>query len=254
MGKLIGALLGLFIMGPIGAIFGFLAGALFDARVYISSGNFFFNGFGAQGAFNDSFPLFAAALTKAGGVNRTAVLTVKNITTQLFGRNNAVMMMKKYKIYVENGYSEYQLDQACENVLFSLDHQSKIYIISTLFTILKAGGTFSSNEIFTLQSISRSIGISGYEFETMLNHFRSGSYSEQNYSHSTINRSDPYKILEIDKTADTEEIKKKFRTLSKKYHPDLTSNLPKDEQKEAEIKMKEIINAYQEIKKERRFK
>ena len=41
---------------------------------------------------------------------------------------------------------------------------------------------------------------------------------------------DPYKILEIDRNASDEEVKKAYRKLSRKYHPDANINNPnKDE-------------------------
>jgi DnaJ-class molecular chaperone len=48
-----------------------------------------------------------------------------------------------------------------------------------------------------------------------------------------------YEVLEVDGNADAEEIKKSFRRLSKKYHPDLNRNRP-----EAELKFKELNEAY----------
>lgn len=253
MGKFIGAFLGLILFGPFGALFGFVVGSLFDSRIRFSTSGFFFTDFGAGNIFRDSLPLFAAAVTRAGGLTKTTVLTVKNIITQLFGIENAVFMMQRYKNYVENGFNNYVLEETCENILYNFNHQSKIYIISILFTILKAKDTFTPEEVYAIQSISRNIGISGYEFESMLNHFKSGSFRSQDYSQSRVYKIDPYQVLDIDKSANIEEIKKQFRKLSKKYHPDVTTNLSENEQKEAEIKMKEIINAYEMIKKERSF-
>jgi len=60
---------------------------------------------------------------------------------------------------------------------------------------------------------------------------------------------DYYKILGIDKNATQEEIKKAYRKLAKKYHPD--SN-PGD--KKAEEKFKEINEAYEVLGDEEREK
>lgn len=61
--------------------------------------------------------------------------------------------------------------------------------------------------------------------------------------------SDPYQILGISRSASDEEVKKAYRNLSRKYHPD--ANL--DNQKEAEEKFKEVQQAYQQIMKERSY-
>lgn len=54
-------------------------------------------------------------------------------------------------------------------------------------------------------------------------------------------KKDYYEVLEVNKGATKEEIKKAYRKLSKKYHPDLNQ----DNKKEAETKFKEISEAYE---------
>ena len=59
----------------------------------------------------------------------------------------------------------------------------------------------------------------------------------------------PYDILGVSPSATDEEIKKAYRTLSRKYHPD--ANVGKPGEKEAEEKFKQIQQAYTQIMKER---
>lgn len=60
---------------------------------------------------------------------------------------------------------------------------------------------------------------------------------------------DPYSVLGVSRNATEEEIKKAYKALSRKYHPDANINNPNKDQ--AEEKFKEIQAAYQQIMKER---
>ena len=60
---------------------------------------------------------------------------------------------------------------------------------------------------------------------------------------------DPYEVLGISRNATEEEIKKAYKALSRKYHPD--ANINKPHREDAEEKFKEIQQAYQQIMKER---
>ena len=57
--------------------------------------------------------------------------------------------------------------------------------------------------------------------------------------------SDPYTILGVSSSATDDEVKKAYRTLSKKYHPDMNINNPNKE--ETTKKFKEVQNAYDQI-------
>lgn len=58
---------------------------------------------------------------------------------------------------------------------------------------------------------------------------------------------DPYRVLGVSQDASEDEIKKAYRNLAKKYHPDVNNGSP-----QAEAKMKEVNEAYSLIMKMRR--
>ena len=62
---------------------------------------------------------------------------------------------------------------------------------------------------------------------------------------------DPYSVLGISRGATDDEIKKAYRALSRKYHPDANINNPNKDQ--AEAKFKEVQQAYQQIMQERDY-
>ena len=64
---------------------------------------------------------------------------------------------------------------------------------------------------------------------------------------------DAYKVLEITPDATDDEVKKAYKQMAFKHHPDRVESLGADVKKAAEEKFKAIAAAYEAIKKERGF-
>ena len=60
---------------------------------------------------------------------------------------------------------------------------------------------------------------------------------------------DPYKVLGVSRDASDDEVKKAYRTLSRKYHPDANINNPNKDQAEEMFKL--VQQAYNQIMKEK---
>jgi|YNPMSStandDraft_1061717.scaffolds.fasta_scaffold00134_28 DnaJ-domain-containing protein 1 len=87
------------------------------------------------------------------------------------------------------------------------------------------------------------------EFENLNNNFSQNTSSKTNYGILK----EAFKILEISENASNDEIKQAYISKIKEYHPDKVASLGKDLQKIAEIKTKEINEAYNLIRKVKGF-
>lgn len=77
---------------------------------------------------------------------------------------------------------------------------------------------------------------------------RSSSYQKDPRSDYTASEKwDPYRVLGIDRSASASEIKHAYRELARKYHPDKLQYLGDDFKALAEMRFKEIQQAYQEL-------
>ena len=62
-----------------------------------------------------------------------------------------------------------------------------------------------------------------------------------------FSRPDPYEVLGVNRSASKDEIKKAYRKLAGKYHPDKVDHLGEEFKELAEQKFKDIQEAYQEL-------
>ncbi len=211
--------------------------------------------------FSDSFSLLSAKVTMVNGLNRLIINQVKNFAVDIFGVENAKIVMQQYKYYVENGISNDELSTAYRNIRTGLNIDEKNFLIKVLFRIEIYDG-MSKKGLDAIKEIADNIGADFFEYNIYSRLFTGGYYqggssysydrgdSYGNYRQEPIREpKDYYKILGIHESSSDDEIKKRYRELCKEYHPDKTISLPEEKRKEYEEKLKEIIEAYQEIKK-----
>jgi len=60
--------------------------------------------------------------------------------------------------------------------------------------------------------------------------------------------------LEIEESVTDDEVKKAYRKMAMKYHPDKLQHLGPEFQKDAQDKFRKVAEAYEEIKKQRGMK
>lgn len=119
-----------------------------------------------------------------------------------------------------------------------MNYSSKLQLLHYLFGIALADGLVDDMEIGVINTISGYIGLSSYDFESIKAMF-------------VKKEDDSYAILGITSSATDEEVKKAYREMAKKNHPDKVAYLGEDVRKAAEKKFQEINDAYDKIKKQR---
>ena len=229
--------------GPIGGIIGYALGALFSSRPFVmrSEVNEHFGNTSEQRDFNVTLLVLSAAVMKAdGGVKRSELDYVKRFFLQNFGQERAEKSIKMLKEILEKDYNIYEVSAQVGRYM---DYSSRLQLLHYLFGIAAADGYVSEQETNVIHAISSGMGIVESDFYSIKAMFvRSESVSQNAYT-----------ILGVDPSASDEEIKKAYREMAKKNHPDLVSNLGEEVRQAAEKKFQEINEAYETIKKQRGF-
>ena len=245
--KWLGAGLGFTLGGPIGAVIGFAIGSVVDNfsekdllleqkeyqrrakrepnRVNTNSGD-----------FEISLLVLASIVIKADGkIDQRELDYVRNQFVSLYGKERANNAFKLFKGIVKK---EVSTRQVCIQIREHMSHASRLQLLHFLFGIAKADDVVTTKEIDVIKKISGYLYINHRDFESIKAMF----YDL---------KANAYKILEIDKSASDDEVKKAFRKMAKKYHPDKVIDLGEEHRQGAKEKFLNIQKAYETIKKER---
>jgi len=233
-GKWVGGGLGWAFGGPIGGILGFVFGKMFDD---MSKGKYEY-GRSPASDFNMSLLVLTAAVMKADGtVKRSELDYVKQFIYANFGSN----AQQYIKLLGELIKQDIEIDGVSRQIGSHMDNASMLQLLHYLFGIALADGKVDKSEIDLINRISMLMGVSNADFESIRAMFVKDSDAA-------------YKVLQISPDVGDDEVKKAFREMAKKYHPDRVASLGEDVRRAAEAKFQKVNEAYETIKQERGMK
>lgn len=251
--KWIGAGLGWALGGPIGAILGLVLGSALDGFTKVdleefkgrrtsssSSGRYQRPRQTTQsGDFEVSLLMLSAIVIKADGkVSQRELDFVRQQFVTMYGKQRANNAFKLFNGIMKN--KNISSRQICMQIQRNMDHASRLQLLHYLFGIARSDNHVNEAEVNTIRKMAGYMYINMSDFESIKAMFFN-------------NVDNAYKILEIEKSATEEEVKKAFRKMAKKYHPDKVQHLGKEHIKGAEEKFGQVKDAYEQIQQERGF-
>jgi len=219
--------------GPLGGLAGFALGAIFDnADVQTLQQE----GRTTRGDFVVSFLVLVAAMMKADGkVLRSELDYVKKYLVTAFGMEAAREALAMLRDLLRQ---DIPLRQVSMQIRQNMDYASRLQLLQMLHGISAADGQVHPEEIRVIRLVAQYMGISQNDMDSVMAVY-------------VVDTDWAYKVLGIDRSANDEEVKKAFRKMAMKYHPDKVSYLGEDFQKIAHEKFRKVNEAYEQIKKER---
>jgi DnaJ-class molecular chaperone with C-terminal Zn finger domain len=235
-GKWLGGGLGFVMGGPIGGLLGFLVGSMVDSTTIHTSTYSPGQVRTTQGDFGVSLLVLIAAVMKADGkVVKSELDYVKQFFLRQFGRESAAEASIMLRDLLKQ---DIPISDVCQQIRRNMDYSSRLQLLHLLFNISIADGVVQPSEQDIIEKISGYLEISSTDFISIKNMFVPETDSA-------------FKILEIERSASDEDVKKAYRKMAMKYHPDKISQLGEDYKKSAEEKFRKVNEAYEKIKKER---
>jgi DnaJ like chaperone protein len=238
--KWVGLGLGWAVGGPIGGILGLALGSMFDgSTIEAGTKGRLYQSTTRRGDYAASLLVLVAAVMKADGrVMKSELDYVKNYFLTRFGNETAqeaiVMLRDILKQEIPVREVTAQLNQR-------LDYSYRLEMVHFLFGIAAADSGVSDAEKRLIRQIAGFMNITSSDLESIQAMFISASDAA-------------YKILEIDPSATDDELKKAYRRMAMKYHPDKVAHLGEDFKRVAQEKFRKVKDAYDSIKKQRGIK
>jgi DnaJ like chaperone protein len=239
--KWLGAGLGFTLGGPIGSILGYVVGNFLDGftkgdldriKDYQASGRS-----SQSGDFEISLLLLSAVVIKSDNkIDQRELSYVREHFKRMYGQERASHAFKLFKGFIRN--NKISTRQVCIQIRQNLTHAARLQLVHFLFGIAQADGIVTSNEVNAIRTIAGYLYINTPDFESIKAMFYDSSDAA-------------YRILEIDKGSSDMEVKKAYRKMVKKYHPDKLQHLGKEHIEGAEEKFRQVQKAYEQIQKER---
>ena len=236
-GKWIAGALGWAMFGPIGGILGYYFASRmekFSEAITQQAEDQTWNQ-GQRNSFLMSLLLLSAAVIKADGKTTSQELSTLR---SFFARNFGTQAGSEAEDIVKDLLSkEFNLYEVCGQIRSCMDYSQRLQLYHYLVSLGACDG-LHQREIDVLETIATYIGLSKSEVDSIFAQFRPSNDSN-------------YRVLEITPDATDEEVKKAYRKMAVKYHPDKVATLGEDVQKSAEEKFKAVSQAYEAICRER---
>lgn len=251
--------------GPIGAVLGYILGKSISGddsvrRQQIGGGGHsrHYGPYRNTGTKNDIHAallvLIAAVMKADGSVKKSELDYVKRFLLQNYGEAQAKELLVTLRDIVKQ---DIPVTKICIQIKMNTNYTTRYHIVDFLFGIADSDDEIHSSEIAMLRTICNALGINSSDYASIYARHTPGSYSRSSNSSSTSGRQyskDPYQVLGVSREASDEEIKKAYRRLAMKYHPDKVEGMGEEIKKNAEAQFREINEAYEQIKLLRNMK
>lgn len=258
MNKWIGAFLGALNGGILNALAGFAIGAFIDSLGkssgqsagayqpgYGNRQNADYNNNGERNGFLFTLMVLAAHVIQADGrIMHSEMECLRQFLQNNFGSdarqqgNDIVLRLFEYRKQRGDRYWHEQIDQALVEVSQHMPVEHRLQILAFLSEIAKADGHVSQSERDVLCQLANGLGFSSREIDELL-------------SMGGASLDDDYKVLGITPDATDEEVRKAYKKMALKYHPDRVATLGDDVKAAAQRKFQEVNNAKERIFKSR---
>ncbi len=237
--KWFAAIVGYLIFRLPGAVIGFLLGSLVDnmgGRNQTLFGDIYRQQVSPADFELHLLTLCSIIIKADGQVNQKELDYVRRYFLSTYGKERANAIFRTFNEVIKK--REISAQRICQILVQRTRYEVRLQLLHFLFSIANSDGVLSEAEIRKLSQLAGYLRIRAYDYDSIRAMFVKSA-------------DNAYKILEIEKSASDDEVKKAYRRMAKRYHPDKVVTENEAIKKGAEEKFKQVQKAYEQIQKER---
>ena len=238
---IIGAIIGFLSAGPVAAVFGFLIGMYLEYASkqkndeHSGNGNSNSEYEGVSDFSHQLLVLIAATMNADGSAMKSELDLVKRMLVRTYGENKASHLLI---ILREMLRQPQDVTQVCRHIRARMAYSQRLELLHILFRISRADAEINPSELQLLHLIATQLAITTPDFLSLRAMFVSSPDSD-------------FKILDVKPDAGEDDVKKAYRKMAMRFHPDRLQGLSENEKKAAEEKFIAVQKAYESIKKKK---
>jgi DnaJ like chaperone protein len=235
--KWVAAVIGYSFLRFPGAILGFMVGGFFEFlsknSIQIRTSSYAIK----PETFQLNLLALSALIIKADGkIEQKELDFVRSFFIGQYGKERADSIFRTFNTQIKK--ETQHLDQLTRIFVQQTAYETRLQILHFLFGIANADGNISDIELQKLSQVATGMRLRMPDFESIKAMF-------------VKNTDNAYKILEVDSNASLDEIKKAYRKMAKKYHPDKLRGQDPAMIKGAEEKFREVQKAYETLMRQK---
>ncbi len=232
--------LGWAFFGPIGGLFGYAAGSLYNAvqRAGPAPDGARSGPGAARNDFIASLLVLTAAVMKADGrATKSELSVVKAFFAQQFGPQIAADALRMLRDLLPR---EIPVGPVCAQIQRNMNYSQRLALLHFLYNLAHADGRLHPAETRLLAQLAGGLGLHAADVRSIAAMFAPQADPDADY-----------RVLETTRQASDDEVRRAYRRMSMKHHPDKVAHLGPEFQKTATEKFQRVNAAYGRIKKAR---
>ncbi len=241
--KILAGGLGWTLGGPIGAIIGVSIASMFSSK---SSSTTYSNTYDSRRVVRDQrsndfkvalLVIFTAVMKADGVVTKRELAMVKQVLLKLYSESEALEALQVIKRLMNE---DIDIDPVSVQCAQFMTYSARLELLHLLFNLAAADGEVHQRELSMILRIAQNMQIKQSDIASI-----SAMFSKP------VNSDWAYEVLALKPDCSDDDVKKAYRKMAMKYHPDKVNSLGEDVKKTATEKFRRIKDAYDEIKKQR---